>query len=180
MLSAKGFSKRVLFPKLTLQILVVCPNGDRCKSLTWVEYGRHRIWVGQRELTCVRDRCCGIGHSFGRRADHIRYRRGWNPLHRRPTVCTPGDTTSTDVDLGPHKIDWVPIFIHEEKRDAETESFLSGTVSRASLSAFSRRCSLSFCLRRFDFDVSRPEPEESELTEEMDRERRWDSQILIE
>jgi hypothetical protein len=40
------------------------------------------IWVGQREPTCVRDRYCGIGHPFGQRADHIRYRRGWNTLHR--------------------------------------------------------------------------------------------------
>jgi hypothetical protein len=49
-------------------------------------------------------------------------------------VCPPGDTISTEVGLGP-KIDLVGIFfVKEEKRDAETESFLSVAVSRASLS----------------------------------------------
>jgi hypothetical protein len=30
-------------PKLTLYVLVVCPNGGRCKNLTWVEHGQHII-----------------------------------------------------------------------------------------------------------------------------------------
>jgi hypothetical protein len=47
-------------------------------------------------------------------------------------------------------IDWVAIFLDEEKRDAETESFLSEAVSRASLSTFSRRRSL-FLLAAFGF-----------------------------
>jgi hypothetical protein len=41
-----------------------------------------RIWIGQRERTSVRDRHCGIGHPFDQWADNIRYRRGWNALHR--------------------------------------------------------------------------------------------------
>jgi hypothetical protein len=35
-------------------------------------------------------------------------------------------------------------------------------------------------LRRLDLEVSRLEPDETELTEEMEGERRRDSQILIE
>jgi hypothetical protein len=54
-------------------------------------------------------------------------------------VCPPGDTTSTEVGLG-QKIDLALIFfVEEEKRDSETESFLSIAISRASLLDVSQR-----------------------------------------
>jgi hypothetical protein len=87
-------------------------------------------------------------------------------------VCPPGDTTSTEVGLGP-KIDLVKIFFpEEEQRDVE--------VSRPGLSAVTRRRSLSLSRRRFDLSFSRPEPEESDPTNDIDRDQRRDSQILIE
>jgi hypothetical protein len=95
------------------------------------------------------------------------------------TPLAGGQTTSGTVEGGTHR-HTDSLTVPPPQGTLETESYLSGMVSRASLSAFSRRRSLSFCLRRFDLDISRPEPEESELTEEMDRERRQDSQILIE
>jgi hypothetical protein len=95
-------------------------------------------------------------------------------------VCPPGDTTSTEVGLGT-KIDLALIFfVEEEKRDAETESFLSVAISRASVSAVSRRRSLSFSLRHLDLDFSRSEPQESNHTKDIERDWRRDSQILIE
>jgi hypothetical protein len=76
-----------------------------------------------------------------------------------------------------HKIDLAKIFfVEEEKRDAETESFLSVAVSRASLLAISRRRSLSLSLRCLDLDFSRPEPEESDPTKDIERDRRRDPQ----
>jgi hypothetical protein len=71
------------------------------------------------------------------------------------------------------------IFFNEEKKDAETESFLSVAISRASLSVFSRRRSLSLSLWRLAPDFSRPELEQSEPTKEIERERRRDSQNKI-
>jgi hypothetical protein len=57
---------------------------------------------------------------------------GGTPSTDTLMVCPPGDTTSAEVGLGP-KIDSALIFFVEEKRDTETESFLSVAISRASL-----------------------------------------------
>jgi hypothetical protein len=99
---------------------------------------------------------------------------GGTPSTDTLMVCPTGDTTSTGVDLG-RKIDLAPIFFEdEEKRDAETERFPPVAVSRASLSDGD----LSFSFRRLDF--SRPEPEEIDSMKEIEKDRRRDSQILIE
>jgi hypothetical protein len=54
---------------------------------------------------------------------------------------------------------------------------------RPGLSSVSLRRSLSLSLQPFlclDFDLSRPEPEESEPTKDIDKDLRRDSQILTE
>jgi hypothetical protein len=129
-----------------------------------------RIWIGQRDLTCVRDRYCGIGRPFDQWADNIRYRKGWNALHRHTNGL-------------PTREHYIYRSRYRSQDRPGHDLFHRGRRSTWFIPPVSRRQSLSLSLRSFlcfDLGFSQPEPEEPEPTNDSDRDLRRDSKILIE
>jgi hypothetical protein len=63
-----------------------------------------RIWIGQRDLTDVRGRYCGIGHPLASGQTTLDIVEGGMPSTDTLTVCPLGDTTSRSQDRPGHHL----------------------------------------------------------------------------